>query len=275
MGYSIKRKALRLGLLVGLWMGLCASVGLWLYSSDFFYRKFEPLAVAINGPGVMAQACSQKGTLHLLLMQSSSNKWPAMHFERQTYMGNGGYPYGYGASFGGLVLRVMPYRGGSRCCIIPPFAALVIPYWLTFAGFGFLILHYSGWLRKLKPYLRVSRHSRPFTIATALIILGLNAYPFMTHHNGVLRIYGLPQFCLRLAVQNGEILDRFLGYKLGWDQIKLMENLLAAVVLVLAVNTFCEYRHQKARYGMQHDASPDSDDSPSPAGDDDSHRSDA
>jgi len=188
--------------------------------------------------------CSQKSALHMLAMRDRSGKWPSIHFDRQTCLGNAGYPHGLGLSLGGFEFRVLPRRYSGGDYVVFPYAAVAVPYWFITGATGLLTLMYSGLLHRFRPYLRFSRYSMPFMLATGVVFAWLNVSPATIGPYGVLKDYGFPQTYLLVAVRDGEVLSSFMGNDLGWRQDKVMENLMLAAVAVFSVGFLCEFaRH--------------------------------
>jgi hypothetical protein len=226
---------------------LLTSVGLWLYSAGLYYRPLPPPAFSVTGHSLVFQICSERGAIHTILTWGFPVE-PSMGFSRATNLGRfGHHPYGQGFDLGGFVLRLVPHEIWQGDYNVPPYAAIVIPYWATTTGVSLLLLWVSGLYARLRPYMHFSIYSVALMTVLSLVFVAANVYPWTTRHDGVLRCYGFPATYLTRAVRNDETLSFFMGYSLGWRQQQLVEDFLLAVVVVVAAGACVNlFRHRFA-----------------------------
>jgi hypothetical protein len=230
-----------------LFLCLLASVSLWLYSASLYYRPLPQPAFSVTGHSFVFRICSGRGAIQTTLTWGYPEE-PSVGFSSVPNLERfGHHPYGQGFDLGGFVLRVLPHTVWEGDYNVPPFAAIVIPYWATTTGASLLLLWVSGFYPRLRPYMRFSKHSVALMGVLGLVFVVANVYPWTTRHDGVLREYGFPATYLIRAVWNNETLTSFMGYSLGWRQQPLAEDFLLAVLVVLAAGVCVEFlRHRFA-----------------------------
>jgi hypothetical protein len=224
-----------------LFLCLLASVALWLYSSELYYRPLRPPAFSVTGHCVIFQICSEHGVIHASLTWGYPVE-SSIGFFRATNLGKSErYTYGHGFDLGGFVLRILPHEIWEGDYNVPPYAAIVIPYWATTTGLGLLLMWVSGLYARVCPYMRFSKQSIALMAVLSAAFVAANAYPWTTRHDGVLRLYGFPATYLTRAVQGDETLTFFMGYSLGWRQRQLVEDFLLAAAVVIAAGVCVEF----------------------------------
>jgi hypothetical protein len=227
---------------------LLASVSLWLYSAGLYYRPLPQPAFSVTGHSFVFQVCSGRGAIYTTFTWGFPEE-PSVGFSSVPNLGRFGHlpPHGRGFDLGGFAMRLLLHEIWEGDYNVPPYAAIVIPYWATTTGASLLLLWVSGFYPRLRPYMRFSKHSVALMGVLGVVFVVANVYPWTTRHDGVLREYGFPATYLTRAVQGHETLTFFMGYSLGWRQQQLAEDSLLAVLVVLAAGVCVEFlRHRFA-----------------------------
>jgi hypothetical protein len=214
-------------------------------------------ACALRLPYVLFQSCALDEGVQLLTMSVPGRQFPSFEPGRATYLGNAGYPHDFVVNILGLVIAVLPttYDGGDY--LVPPHAALVLPYWLLILGSGWILVGVSPLVAWIKPYCRWSKSpawiagivflvfallnltpsaSRPGAAihpATVLEWVALIVFP-RAAHNDILLEYGFPFPCYHKGYINGESVTTYHGMEVGWKPHTAMENFCIAALAAFA-----------------------------------------
>jgi hypothetical protein len=240
------RKRMELTLLL---LCLLASVGLWLYSAGLYYRPLPPPAFSATGHSFVFQICSGRGAVQTTLTWGYPEE-PSVGFSSVPNLDRGEYHHGKGFSLGGFAVQLLLHEIWEGDYNVPPYAAIVIPYWATTTGLS-LLLWVSGFYPRLRPYMRFSKHSVALMAVLSVAFVAANVYPWTTRHDGVLRCYGFPATYLTRAVRNDETLTFSMGYSLGWRQQQLVEDFLLGVVVVVAAGVCVELLRRRLAIGYR------------------------
>jgi len=239
-------------------MTLIVSLGLWVWTSGIYYRALPTPACAIRLPFVLLQACADGEGVHLLAMKERASQFPAIQFERASYLGNAGYHHGCVVNVLGLVTAVLPteYCGGDY--IVWPHIALVLPYWLLIVGAGCLLVVLTPAATWIAPYCRPSKVSGAAAALVCLLFATLNVVPSAwrpgaaiepqtiqewvtltlephTAYSEIMLVYGFPFPCYRNGIIDGQSVNLFYGAEVGWEPHKAMENFCVAALAAFGV----------------------------------------
>jgi hypothetical protein len=249
-----------------------AVVGIWLWASAIHhYRPFRRPSCAVRLRSLLLQAAALDNGVHLLCLRDESNRAVSIRFERVSFLGNAGYHYGRVISFLGFTVAILTHIDGGIDYIVPPHAAVVLPYWFLTIVFGYASLRFSGIGRLLAPFCRFSGLSWSLVGIAALVFLALNCIPAAWRPGAAIRPdsipgwlqltfrpsaypeicvdYGCPFVCYRRAIINGEPVEVFHGDDtLGWQQHRAMENLCIGVTVITALGMTVEFARRRNRY---------------------------
>lgn len=239
-------------------MTLLVSLSLWVWTSGVYYRRLPTPVCAVRLPFVLLQACASDEGVHLLAMKERGKQFPAIQFERATYLGNAGYLEGHFVNVLGLVIAVLPseYCGGDY--FVSAHVALVLPYWLLVAGSGWLLVVLTPVARWIAPYCRPSKLSGAAAVLVLVLFAVLNFIPSAwrpgaeiepqtfegwvtltlephTAYSEIMLVYGYPFPCYRKPIINGQVVDFFYGAEIGWEPHLAMENFCVAAFAAFAV----------------------------------------
>jgi hypothetical protein len=135
-------------------------IGLWKSSYAWHRVAGEGVVPGFRGAGVLGQALSDRGVLHLTMMQDGGGRPAIVTFKRQTYLGNGGYHAGYIFGFLGFVFALLPYHFRDGDFGVAPYVALVVPYWFLTVATALLTLKALGLWPKRDPRPEVEEHGK-------------------------------------------------------------------------------------------------------------------
>src|SRR5690606_36075427 len=128
-------------------LGVCLVwICLWVESHSWKRYAGQEFALGARGAGLIVQATSYPGTLHLLMERDRSQRPAVLSLKRLTYLGNGGYHHGYGFELLGFAFSLMPHEFDGGDYMVPPYVAFAVPYWFLTVATALLILKYAGWL---------------------------------------------------------------------------------------------------------------------------------
>jgi hypothetical protein len=246
-------------------------VGIWLWASAIHhYRPFRRPSCAVRLRSLLLQATALDNGVHLLCLRDESSRAVSIRFERLSFLGNAGYHNGTVISFLGFTVAILTHTDGGRDYIVPPHAAVVLPYWLLIIVCGYASLRFSGIGRRLVPFCRFSRLSWSLVGIAALVFLALNCVPSAWRLGAAIRPdsirgwlqltfrpsaypeicldYGYPFVCYRRAIINGEPVEVFHGDgPLGWQQHRAMENLCIGVAVITGLGIMVEFARRRHR----------------------------
>jgi hypothetical protein len=149
------------------------------------------------------------------------------------------------------MVAVLPYTHYESDFIVPPHAAIAVPYWLTMVAGGFGILRCTGLLGTLAPYCRFGIAAWTAIALVALVFLALNAIPdagrpgahidpqnafewcqlifFPSAWPDIELRYGFPFIWYELGLINGESVKLYHGAEMELLQHRLAENICIAL----------------------------------------------
>lgn len=102
--------------------------------------------LGVNVPCLLLQATALENGLHCVCMTGYPKKKLSVQFERQTHIHEPGYARaGTNISFAGFRFVLLTHTLNKTDSVLPPFGALVFPYWFLVSIFSGLFL-YRFWL---------------------------------------------------------------------------------------------------------------------------------
>ncbi|MEJ7638027.1 MAG: hypothetical protein WKF75_08615 [Singulisphaera sp.] len=242
---------------------LVASISLWAWTSGFpghgRPRRGPSIAIELPGPVAMMYA-GDNGVHFKCAWWNSRGRAVTIRFDRTA---PGRYAFGLVANFLGFTIAALTHTYTESDMIVPPYVALVLPYWFLILLFGRAFLRISGISGLVSPYCRFSRYSYWPMAIVALTFAILNCIPsawrpgamiIADDLSGWARLifnpasypeiclhYGFPFICYRRGIIDGKTDHFFHGALLGWEQHRAMENLCIALAAVMIVGMTVEW----------------------------------
>ena len=100
--------------------------------------------LGVNVPCLLLQATALRNGLHCVGM-TGYPKWNVgIQFERQTYIHEPGYDRAQSISSAGIRFVLLTHTLDKTDSILPPFIAVVFPYWFLVGFFSFMFLYLAA-----------------------------------------------------------------------------------------------------------------------------------
>ena len=243
---------------------LAAALFLWFWNSGIYHRHLPRLSVAVEVLGLRGTTVANDDGLHFQVMKDYG--WGPRF--RWNEANRPAYHFGLVLNLLGLTVACQPYTHYDSDFIVPPNAAVGIPYWLLITASAFGILRFTGLSGWLAPYCRFGVAAWVVMAAIALVFLILNWIPEVDHGSArtydpgvkgservlwwvqvlfdpasfgnIALYYGFPFCWIERGYMNAQPVDLYYGAEMDFRPHKLAECLGVALVAMLVCGMVVE-----------------------------------
>jgi hypothetical protein len=236
---------------------LAAGLFLWYWTSGISYRTLPRLGVSAGAMGLSVSAVASDDGVHFRLWQDFGSR-PEFRWRD---LNQPGYHHGLVLNLLGVIVAAQPYTYNGGDYIVPPNAAIALPYWLLIATASYGILRWTGLLHLLAPYCRFAIPALAVMAIVGLVFLVLNVIPGpnpaagSVSESGVSSVqrvdewlrkffdpasfgdieqhYGFPFTFYEVGYMNGERVELYYGAEMEYLQHRLGENLCVALAAMV------------------------------------------